>query len=95
MRLNSISEICVTLKNERAWAGTLQALWNMFRRFIMFNVFRMRFVRDSENCLAVRILGMTFSYYKGEPVLMYNDPKFTEITRKREFGESIRSKEEQ
>jgi hypothetical protein len=90
MRLSLFSECRIMFKNEKAWYGNLAALWILFCKFIMFKIFRMRFVKDVDNCLAVRILGMTFSYYKdATPVLMYSNPKFTEI-KFREFGESIR-----
>ena len=90
MRFTSISQFLIILKCEKEWTkNNWKAFWNVFRKFIMFNIFRMRFVKDSENCLAIRILGMTFAYYKAEPVLM-TDGIFHEITGKREFGESIR-----
>lgn len=89
MRSKSFPEICVILKNERAWYGNMKAFWNFIRKFIVLNVLRMRFVKDSDACLAVRILGMTFAYYKAEPVLM-SDGLYSEIERKREFGEVIK-----
>mgnify|MGYP000875724236 CR=1 FL=1 len=93
MRFSSYSQFLTVFQCEKSWTKSKrQALWNLFRRFIMFNVFRMRFVKDSDNCLSVRILGMTFAYYKGEPVLM-TDGIFQEIEGKREFGESIRPQE--
>lgn len=63
---------------------------NWLRQFIMFNIFHMRFIKDWEGCFGVRILGMTFSYYKDTvPVLMKDRPEFTEVGF-REFGDSIR-----
>ena len=65
-------------------------LWSRIREFLMFKIFRMRFIKDCEGCFGVRILGMTFSYYKDTiPVLMDEKPDFTEV-KFREFGDSIR-----
>ena len=62
--------------------------------FIFCRVLRARWIKDSENCLGLRIAGVNLIYYKWPDPTVSVEPGWS-FAEKREFGESIRPQESQ